>query len=116
LWQSIVDLHEAESREQTLNFTTHIAFEETILGSRETFIASCVALTRWCEAELVSFETVVGSHGVYLASCEVVIGSQRTSVLNRDLLPKGSQRCCDDTDLPVLVQCRRLVLSLERSY
>jgi len=46
-----------------VNFATHIAFEEVVLGSQGTFIALRAALTRWRETELVSFETVVGSRG-----------------------------------------------------
>ena len=76
--------HEAKSREEIMDFATHIAFEEDVLGSQGTFTASSAALTRWREAELVSFETVVGSRGAYLASREAMIGSQRTSVVSTE--------------------------------
>jgi len=47
LWlEAILASHEAKSREELVDFTTYIAFEEAILGSQETFIASRTALTR----------------------------------------------------------------------
>ena len=50
---------------------------EAILGSRGAFLALHAVLTSWCEADLVSIETVLDSHEVCLASQEVVIVSQR---------------------------------------
>jgi len=64
-----------------VDFATHITFEKVVLGSQETFIASCAALTYWREAELVSFETVVGSRGACLALREARIGSHRILVV-----------------------------------
>jgi len=87
LWlETILASHEAESREKIVDFATHIAFEEAILSSQGTFIASCAALIRWREAELVSFEIVGGSSGACLASREAIIGSQRTFVVSRTTL------------------------------
>ena len=61
LWpETIIASHEAELREGIVDFTTYIAFEEVVLGSQETFIASCAKLTRWREAKLVTVETVIG--------------------------------------------------------
>ena len=66
-------------------FAIHMAFEEAILGSQETFVALRTTLIRWHEAELVSVETEIGSCGASLgsrgdclASQEAVIGSQVT--------------------------------------
>ena len=45
-------------------------------------------LTRWREAELVSFETVIGSRGACLALRKAKIGSQRTFVVSRTMLSR----------------------------
>jgi len=71
-----------------VDFATHIAFEEAVLGTQETFIASCAALTHWRKAELVSFKTVVCSRGACLALREARIGSQRTFVISRTTLSR----------------------------
>ena len=43
-----------------VDFATHIALTEAILGLQGTFIALRTMLTRWRGAELVSIETEIG--------------------------------------------------------
>ena len=55
LWsKTMLASHEAESREGLVAFATHITFEEVIVGSRGTFIASRTMFTHWSGAKLVS--------------------------------------------------------------
>jgi len=77
-------LHEAELREEIRDFATHIAFEKAILGSLGNFIASRAMLKRWCGANLVSVETMIGSRRACLASRKAMIGLQRTSVVSTE--------------------------------
>ena len=59
-----------------MDFATHITFEEAVLGSQGTFIASRASLTCWRWTKSVSVETVIGLCKACLASREAVIGSQ----------------------------------------
>ena len=48
LWfETILVSHEAESREELVDFATYITFEEIVLGSQGTFIAARTTFTRW---------------------------------------------------------------------
>ena len=59
-----------------MDFTTYVAFEEAVLGSHETFIASHAMLACCHGAKLVFVETVISSRRACLTSREVMIGSQ----------------------------------------
>ena len=56
-----------------MDFATHITFEEVVLGSQGTFIASYITFIRWRGAKLVSVETVMGTRKASLTSCEAVM-------------------------------------------
>jgi len=86
-------------------------------------------LTRWHEAELVSFETVVGSRGACLAWRKARIGSQRTSVVSRTTLSRwrktelvsvetviGSCRTCLASREAVIGSQRTFVVSIETCF
>ena len=85
MWsKTILVSHEAESREVLVDFATYIIFEEVVLGSQGTFIASHTTFTSWCVAKLVFAETVIGSRRACLASHEAVIGSQGTFLVSTE--------------------------------
>ena len=112
-----------------MDFATHIAFEEVVLGSQGTFIASHAALTRWHEAELVSFDTMVGSRGACIALCEARIGSQRIFVVSHRTLSRwheaelvsvetviSSRRACLASHEAVIGSQRTFVVSAETCF
>ena len=67
-----------------MDFATHITFEEVVVGSQGTFIASRTTFIRWHGAKLVPVETLIGSCRACLALRETVIGSEGTSVVSTE--------------------------------
>ena len=77
LSETILASYEVGSREEVVDFATHIALTEAVLGSQGTFIASRTTLIRLRGAELVSVETKIGSCRAYLGSCRAYLGLGR---------------------------------------
>ena len=99
-----------------MDFTTHVAFEEAVLGSQGTFIASHATLTHWYGAKLVFVETVIGSRRARLASHGAVIGLQRTSVVSTETFFQEAARGALATLTFMCLRTRGgLVLPAERS-